>query len=210
MKKAKNTLKILAALSAIFFLLSCNPIEDQTQSDSMLIVVNLKGTDLEDNEVNYLQSDVEMIDSETGARTVTADVAVATLSAKLLNPQPLVYEDASLYNSITVTRYVVTYARSDGKNTEGTDIPYSFEGSISANIEIDATVDIAFIIVREVAKLEPPLVNLVESGLEGGDDIVLQVTARVDFYGHDLVNNKVKATGYLPIFFANYAETEGD
>jgi hypothetical protein len=35
---------------------------------------------------------------------------------------------------------------------------------------------------------------------------VLNVTARVDFYGHDLANKNVKATGFLPIFFANYAD----
>ena len=32
------------------------------------------------------------------------------------------------------------------------------------------------------------------------------MTATVDFYGHDLLNNKVTATGYLTIFFANYAD----
>ena len=61
---------------------------------------------------------------------------------------------------------------------------------------------IAFIIVREVAKLEPPLINLVEGTEEG----VLQVTAKVDFYGQDMTNNVVKATGYLNIFFANYTD----
>jgi len=57
------------------------------------------------------------------------------------------------------------------------------------------------VIVREVAKMEPPLVNL----QEGRDIGVLQVHAKVEFFGHDMANKNIKATGYLDIFFANYA-----
>ena len=33
------------------------------------------------------------------------------------------------------------------------------------------------------------------------------MTAKIDLYGHDLVNNKVTATGYLTIYFANFADS---
>jgi hypothetical protein len=145
--------------------------------------------------VNFHQSDV------VTAGAVNADTATATLQAKLLNPEPLVPQ-ASQYTSIVVTRYVVSFSRSDGQNTPGVDVPYSFEGSLSTLIEIDATVDISFVIVREVAKFEPPLLDL----RDGGDELVLQATATIDFYGHDLVNNAVKATGYLTIFFGDYID----
>lgn len=202
MKKTKNALKITAILMGLFLLFSCNPIEDESQSDSILIVVGMTGTDVEDNEVNFLQSDVVKVDTDTGAQYVTGDAAKVTFTAKLMDPS---VTEASVYNSIQVTRYTVQYIRSDGKNTEGVDVPYSFEGSLSAHVEVDATVETSFIIVREVAKLEPPLVDLVEGRGEG----VLQVTAKVDFYGHDMTNKKVKATGYLTIFFANYIDKEG-
>ncbi len=67
-------------------------------------------------------------------------------------------------------------------------------------IGIDATADISFVIVREAAKMEPPLYDL----RGGGDEGVIQVSATIDLYGHDLINNNVKATGYLTIFFADY------
>lgn len=200
MEKAKNPLKITAILTVIFLLLSCNPIEDETQSDSILVLQNLTGTDIEGNEVNFLQSDVVSVDSDTGLSYVAADAVEASFTAKLMDPTTTL--TSSLYNNIIITRYTVAYVRSDGKNTEGVEVPYSFEGSLSTLIEIDSTVDVSFIIVREVAKLEPPLINLREGRGEG----TIEVTAKVDFYGHDITNNNVKATGYLTIFFANYID----
>jgi hypothetical protein len=60
------------------------------------------------------------------------------------------------------------------------------------------------VIVRAVSKLEPPLINLASGRGEGE----LKATARIDFYGHDMLGNNVKATGYLTIFFANYITSD--
>jgi len=196
MKNTKNILKLIVILPTLFFLLSCkNPIEDRSQSNSLLIVMKMVGTDTSGTEVDFLQSDVI---ATTG--TVAADTAKVTLKASLMEPAPTY--GPSIYNNLTITRYIVSYMRADGKNSEGTDVPYSFEGYLSHTLEIDSSMAISFVIVREVSKLEPPLVNL----LEGRDDGVLEVRAKVDFYGHDMSENKVKATGYLTIFFANYAD----
>lgn len=200
MEKAKNSLKILAILSAIFLLFSCNPLENETESASLLVVQSITGTDIDGNIANYLQSDVQRIDDQTGQSYITADVARATLKVSLLDPSSTT--QSSQYNSVAINRYVVSYSRSDGLNTPGVDIPYSFEGSLSILIDVGSNAIISFIVVREVAKLEPPLINLHEGGEEG----VLQVTAKVEFYGQDMANNKVKATGYLNIFFANYTD----
>jgi len=123
-----------------------------------------------------------------------------TLSASMLDPDPLF--GTSQYNDIQVTRYVVTYIRSDGKNIQGLDVPYSFEGGLSVLVRIGQLANVRFVIVREVAKQEAPLLSLYQA--YQGD--VLSVAARVDFYGHDLANKNVKATGFLPIYFANYAD----
>jgi hypothetical protein len=200
MKKLKNALKIMAIILALLPLLSCNPIEKDTKSSSFLTVVNIIGKDIAGNDVNFLQSDVLKVDSTTGQSYVTADSAKATLKASLLDPKPVL--GVSQYSDILMTRYCISYSRSDGKSTEGKDVPFSFEGSLSTLIKANSSTDISFVVVREVAKLEPPLVNLVASRDEG----VIQCTAKIDFYGHDLVNNTVKATGYLTVFFANYID----
>lgn len=197
MRKMKNVLKLLVIVPTLFLLFSCNPLEDDSKSDSMLVVMQIVATDIEKTEVNFLESDVVEIDDQ-GAATVTDDAAVVTLTAKTLDPNPLL--GASQYNDIIVDRYVVSYFRSDGKNQEGVDVPYSFEGALSALVEIDSQVDISFVVVRAVAKLEPPLIDLRDGRGEGQ----LKVTAKIDFYGKDTIGNGVKATGYLTIFFAEY------
>jgi len=200
MKKATSILKILVVLPLILTFFCCNPIENETKSASRLIVANMIGSDMEGADANYLQSDVLYEDpADPTSTTIYADSALVTFQAELLDPDSIT--GPSYLNDITVTRYVVTYTRSDGKNTEGVDVPYSFEGSLSTQVAIDSTVNVTFIIVREVAKNEPPLVDLVFGTEEG----VIQTTARVDFYGHDQANRNVQATGYLTIFFANYA-----
>ncbi len=192
----------MVVIPAIFFLFSCNPIEDDSRSDSVLFVVSITGTDLEDNDVNYLQSDVVMIDIDTGNATVAADDAKVMFSAESLDPEP--WLGTSHYSDVFVTHYVVTYSRSDGKSQEGVDIPYSFDGSFSARVQIGSSTEVSFIVVRAVSKLEPPLINLTAGRGEGE----LKTTARIDFYGNDTLGNKVKATGYLAIFFANYITEE--
>jgi hypothetical protein len=203
MKKIKTLLKILAVLPIILLYISCNPLSDDTESASMLIVENILGTDMEGNEGNFLQSDVFFQEPDTEG-TINADIASVTFRGRLLDPASLT--GPSHYNDITVTRYVVSYIRADGRNTEGVDVPYSFEGNMSVVVAIDSRQDATFVIVREVAKLEPPLIGL----REWRDAGVIEATAKVDFYGQDQVGNTIKATGYLTVFFANYANAPVD
>lgn len=194
MKKGKKVFSISVILPVLLLLVSCNPIEDETKSSSMLIVEKIQGQDYEGNTVDFLQSDV------IKKNAVYADAATATLRAATLDPDPIL--GTSQYNDIILTKYTVSYSRTDGKNTAGVDVPLPFEGSLSALIKVGSSTTVSFVVVREVAKLEPPLIALAEGRAEG----VLQVTARIDFYGHDLANRNVKATGYLVIYFANYVD----
>jgi hypothetical protein len=46
---------------------------------------------------------------------------------------------------------------------------------------------------------------------EWRDSGVINCTAKVDFYGEDHVGNQIKATGYLTVYFANFAnESSGN
>jgi len=200
MEKIKKLFLWLVLIPVAFTLFSCNPLENKTASNTMLLLEILTGLDMEGNTVSYLESDVLRIDPDSGTQTIVADPAIAILKAKLLDPLPI--NPPSDYNNILLTRYTVNYFRSDGKNTEGVDIPYSFEGYLSTRLVVDVSTEIAFVIVRAVAKGEPPLLSIRDGRGEG----VLTITARVDFYGHDMRDNTVIVTGYLTIYFANYAE----
>jgi len=195
-KKPAATLLILAVLPAILMLSGCNPLEDDSKSSSFIIVESITGTDLSGKTAGFLQSDVVLTNS-----IVTADVATATLRASLLDPAPIL--KPGQFNDIMLDRYIVSYSRVDGKNRQGVDVPYSFEGALTQLLKIGTSTSISFVVVREVAKLESPLIDLAQNRAEG----VIEATAKIEFYGHDLVENKVKATGYLTIFFANYADS---
>lgn len=197
MKNMKKAISIAVILPAVLLLFSCNAVEDDSRSPSMLVVENIRGQDNEGNAADYLQSDV------LRGNSVIADIATAVMKAETVDPDPLL--GTSPFNDILLTRYTVSFSRTDKPGAvPGVDVPYPFEGSLSVLIRVGASTNFNFVVVREVAKLEPPLDRLADGRAEG----VLQCTAKVDFYGHDMANNNVKATGYLTVYFANYIDPE--
>ncbi len=203
MKRTNITFKIMAILPLAFALIACNPIENETTSSSLLIVDSIVGQSLEGDEGQYLESDVLFEDEDKGITTIYADPAVASLTASLLDP--ISVTGPSQYNSISVEKYRVSYSRTDGRASEGVDVPYSHEGVMTVLINVGTTRDISFTIVRAAAKAEPPLVEMAE----GRDTGILTCLAKVEFFGKDQAGRSVKATGYLTIHFANYVNDSG-
>ena len=107
----------------------------------------------------------------------------------------------STTNFITFTRYHVNYIRSDGRNTQGVDVPYAFDGAMSVTVR-DIAVSGTFTLVRVQSKLEAPLKALV--GLGGA--IVISTIAEVTFYGEDQAGRAVSVTGRISVNFADWAD----
>lgn len=203
MKRAIPGTSILgaAALLALFFsAVACNPVEKESQSASRLILDSLMGINVDGNTVGYLNSDVVLVDATTGALSWRADTATAAFSVVPYDPQPLL--GTSAYFDVQITRYTVSFVRNDGRNVPGRDVPYPFEGQVALKIGVNQSGALSFIIVREVAKQEMPLLGLYNANI--GD--VLNMTAVIEFYGHDLAGRTVTARGTLPVYFANYAD----
>jgi hypothetical protein len=135
---------------------------------------------------------------------ILEDPAAATFRLALKDVGPQGAASAPTTNNfITVTRYRVTYRRTDGRNTPGVDVPYPFEGS--ATITVGASpVSLSFILVRAVAKLEPPLRNLQGGGQSGG----IYTIADVTFFGKDQTGNDVSVTGAISVNFADWADPD--
>jgi hypothetical protein len=104
-------------------------------------------------------------------------------------------------NVVTVTRYHVNFKRSDGRNTQGVDVPYAFDGAATGAIGPDGGV-LTFTLVRAQAKLEAPLKAL----REGGGAIVISTIAEVTFYGKDQNGNDVSVTGFISVNFADWGD----
>ena len=195
MKRVKNVFIIMAILPAILFLLSCdNILNDSEASTSILIVVKITGYTDTGDDADFLQSDVY----EETSNTVVADVVSATLEVRLREPETL-GPGSSYMSSILVDHYEVSYTAVDPSDSS---VPGTFEGHLSTVIAIDSSIDVSFVIVREVAKANSPLFDL------RGTVSILQVTASITFYGHDVLDpdKEVQTTGYLSIYFAEYAD----
>jgi len=101
-------------------------------------------------------------------------------------------------NDVTITRYHVAYRRADGHNTPGTDVPFAFDGAITATLSGTTATTVGFELVRVVAKEESPLVQL----LTNND--VITTFADVTFYGTDRSGNAISVTGTIQIDFGSF------
>lgn len=103
-------------------------------------------------------------------------------------------------NDVTITRYHVSYQRADGRNVEGVDVPYRFDGGATGTIAGTGTLSLGFELVRSVAKQESPLIQLTTN------PTVLGTIANVTFYGFDQAGNQISVTGSLTVDFANFGD----
>ena len=111
---------------------------------------------------------------------------------------------SSALNAVTLTRYRVTFRRSDGRNTPGVDVPFGFDGGLSTTVDVGGTSQVVFDIVRHQAKLDPPLRNLVNSkGL-----VFISTIAEIQLWGRDQNGNEVTATANLDVQFADFGDPE--
>ena len=192
MKRTKNSLKITAILCVFFFLLSChNIVGTDDKSGVMLIVTRILGMDQNGNDADWLASDVADDDPALPIIVFT-DPVIVTLEAKYKNPEPLLPGE-SYKTSVMIDRYTITYTRSDGGR-----VPAAFEGRLSAVCEVDASVDIEILAVRADDKLVPPLSTIGEG--------YIWAVAEIRIIGHDLQGHGIEATGYLSVYFTNWAD----
>jgi hypothetical protein len=189
----RAALLLLAALAVS----ACNPIVNDSTSNTMLIIESLTGLDLDGLASGFCKSDVLYVDPSTGATSIVADIGTAILSSQPLDPNPILGN--STYLDIQLTKVSIVYVRADGRNTPGQDVPYPFEAGVAGTVRVGTLFTLSFTLVREAAKLESPLIQLRDVAE------TLEVTAEITFWGKDLSGRAVKAVGYLPITFANYA-----
>jgi hypothetical protein len=104
----------------------------------------------------------------------------------------------STNNEVTITRFHVSYARADGRNTPGVDVPWPFDGAVTGTVQIGTQLTLGFELVRIAAKQEPPLAALAST------TTVLTTIASVTFYGQDLVGNAISTTGTIQIDFGSF------
>jgi hypothetical protein len=193
--------KLLIIISLIVLLIpfpGCNKLENVTDSGSKLIVVSITGTDLEGND----GSTTIFSDVVTGGG-VFNDNGTATLTATLLDP---LQGDSTFYQDIIVDQIDIEYTRTDISNaTEGVDVPFGFSQRVYTRVVIGETVELPFVLVQHVAKLESPLVELISLGQEK----ILKMEARCTLYGKDVAGYRIEpVVASVSVWFADFADVE--
>jgi hypothetical protein len=138
--------------------------------------------------------------TSTPCPTIYSDMGRVTLRMSPKDIGTTTVPSPSPNNEITINHYRVVFQRSDGRNTPGVDVPYSFDGAATGTIPSGGTLVLDFELVRHIAKMEPPLV-LLASNLT-----IIGTIAEVTFYGRDQVGNDINVKGTILIQFGNFGD----
>lgn len=174
----------------------CSSTTREGRSPVYLTLLNLEAASgaEPDDLGNTLSSDVQ---TDGG---VFEDPGMVTMRVQYKDPTAGTVEPI---NFVTLTRYRVEYRRSDGRNTPGVDVPHDFDGAATTTIAGNPT-QMAFVLVRAQAKLEPPLRNL----RGGGGSGLISTIAEVTFYGKDQTGSDVSVKGLISVNFADWADPD--
>jgi hypothetical protein len=128
--------------------------------------------------------------------TIFNDLGRARFTLAMKDPT---ITNPSTANFITISRYRVRYVRSDGRNTPGVDVPYPFDGAVTATIS-DSETTVGFELVRHIAKVEAPLGALVNNL------VIISTIAEITFFGQDQTGREVQVMGKILVDFGNFGD----
>ena len=192
---ARIVILTLAVASA-----SCGSTVRQGTGTSFLIVNELefaRGNEPETFSANLLSDVITVVHD---VPTFFNDLGRVTFSLGLKDPGPAGSPTQPTQNQfITVDRYHVRFFRADGRNTQGVDVPYEFDGAFTVTVG-SSQAEAGFTIVRNIAKREAPLQALRTNGL------ILSTIAEITFYGRDQTGHEVVATARTSVDFANFGD----
>jgi hypothetical protein len=199
--------RVLAATATAVVVAGCGDVVRQDRSSAILQVTSMNGLagGSGGTASAVLLSDVLVLlrapapcTPAAPCPTIFDDFGQATLNLSMKD----ITVTPTSNNQVTLSRYVVRYRRTDGRNVPGVDKPHDFEGAVTATIPPGGTATVSFELVRHVAKQEPPLAQLVSN------DNIIYTIADVTFYGQDLVGNDVSASGSMSVNFGNFADQQ--
>lgn len=197
----KRAVIAILALGSI----SCGEMTRQGTGSSYVVISALEGASGADDQEfgGTLSSDVITLVEVDGVKvpTIFSDPARVDFQLVLKDPGPPGSPASPAPpNWVTFDRYRVRYVRSDGRNQEGVDVPYGFDGAFTVTVSDSASA--GFTVVRLQAKMEAPLQALAATGN------IISTIAELTFYGRDQTGREVIATGRMSINFGDYADPE--
>jgi hypothetical protein len=200
--------RVLIGAALVASTISCGDVVRSSRSPVMLVVNSLtatRGSATSSTAASALVSDVLTIVTTGGTCTTTNPCPTifgdtGTLTLSLAFKDTAAQSQATTNNQVTVNRIHVAYRRTDGRNQEGVDVPFAFDTASTALVPTSGTTAIGFNIVRNQAKSESPLAELVNNGQ------IISAIIDVTAYGTDQVGNAVSVTGSIGVSFGNFGD----
>jgi len=184
-KTRKGPLAVALALG--LSLVGCTA-DYATNSESPIILI-ITGV----NSGSVLDSDVAI--SNGGVCPDTIEVRVEN---KPINPN---VSAVDWRGDIVIERYEVQYYRSDGRSTPGVDVPFSISGNLAFEVIFNEDTNVPIEVVRRQAKIEPPLLGLMDNGK------VVTMFAKIILHAKTNAGKASTASGQMQIDFANFADS---
>lgn len=198
MSRRNRALAAVVAIASLAGAAGCTAKQKEGDSSSYLIMASLQASAGAEPDTfsDTLGSDVRTF----GA--VYADYARVNLRLGLKDPgstqNPSVPTSA---NFVTVSRYRVTFTRTDGRNTPGVDVPAPFEGGVTFTVT-DTGGSGVITLVPAQAKAAAPL-----TGLAGqGGAVFIPTVANITLDGIDQAGKAVTVSGSISVNFADWVD----
>lgn len=178
-KIGRNTMLAVAVLATF----SCNNELSRSASPVTLQVTNIQ--------------DISQFDL-AGGTGCDADIGKITVTATLKNPDPVVDQQ---FNAVRVTRYRVSYVRTDG----GTAVPAPFVRSMDVLISPGASADLSdFLVLNSDQISQAPFASLLPQN--GGIDPetkrrTVRMDVIVDVFGETIAGTNVSGRTRFPLDF---------
>jgi hypothetical protein len=121
---------------------------------------------------------------------------------------------------VLLERYEVRYFRSDGRNTEGVDVPFRFTGPLNGILHAptgvaEPTLGFSIVVVRHQSKFEPPLKNLLGIFNNNANLVpqfagagIITCIAEITIHGRNLRGQGLSAQARLEVVFADFADQQ--
>jgi hypothetical protein len=202
-QKAAGSARILlaGAVAVAMSVAACSSQVRQGEGSSYLIITTLQAApgNKPSTFSDILLSDVITNVGTPPTPTFFNDLGQATFQLVMKDPGGTVAPNVPTPNNfITLEQYHVEFVRSDGHNVPGVDVPFAFDGVVTATVS--STASVPFTLVRHQAKEEAPLAALATN------PIIITTIAKVTFYGHSYTGRSVSVTGQIEVAFGNFAD----
>jgi len=163
-----------------------------------LIIASINGGSHLDSDVRNGTLSAE-VKAGTASPFICPDDVKVSVAVRNKNPKGTA---PNVPSAVLLKSYEVRYTRSDGRGTEGVDVPYRITGNLAFAVDVadSGTSDLSVEVVRRQAKVEPPLSTIYQT-------TVLTVMAEITLYGETVSGQGVAATGRVQIDFADFGDT---